>query len=122
MRYQLLLQALDRLFQTSLESFLYKANGEQFVRKKIKSFDKMELKNLLFGKLHYICWIVLTIITTLMVFNEEKKSRMILLGVVVVLQFLMLFFFMVDYDRMSSEQWKKKEESLRKELLSKKRK
>ncbi|PIN79392.1 hypothetical protein COV16_04475 [Candidatus Woesearchaeota archaeon CG10_big_fil_rev_8_21_14_0_10_34_8] len=71
------------------------------------------------GRLHFIGWVIITILNTLMVLNDERKTRMILLVFVVVLQHATLLLFIVDYEKQGRAQWKKKEDALRKELASK---
>ncbi|MBI5001800.1 hypothetical protein HZC31_00275 [Candidatus Woesearchaeota archaeon] len=71
------------------------------------------------GRLHFIGWIIITILNTVMALLEEKRTRVVILVLIVVLQHITLLLFMFDYEKLGRAQWKKKEEALRKELTDK---
>ena len=68
------------------------------------------------GRLHFIGWIIITILNTVMALLEEKRTRVVILVLIVVLQHITLLLFMFDYEKLGRAQWKKKEEALKKEL------
>lgn len=71
---------------------------------------------MILSKLYLLGWVTMAIINTFMALNEIKLNRMLMLVAVVVLQHVTLLLFMIDYEKMSSVQWKKREEALREEL------
>lgn len=70
------------------------------------------------SKTHFMGWLLVTVVNTVMALSNDKQSRMFMLIFVVVLQFVTLLLFMIDYERMGRIQWRKKEESLKKKLTT----
>jgi len=70
------------------------------------------------GNMHFIGWVILTLLNTSMVLVDDQKNRMFLMMFVVILQFVTLFLFMMDYNKLGTRQWKKREERLVEELMA----